>query len=375
MSQGFFSQRAARSRRAIQCFAMPEYLRRLRPFLKAVLACAIVVALGWRFARDLRDPRLWQHPIQPAWLVVAGVLYVAGIGFSALFWYRLLRLLGQYPMPLAAARAYYVGQMGKYLPGKAWALLLRSTLVRASGVSLSVAAAGTLYEVLATMASGVLLAAGLIVLLLPMSQSSAGWPLLRYLLVPAAPQPTQPDRMELLLLALGLVAAVGIPLFPGVFNLLIRRLSSIRRVAGNAPRIPRVCFRALGEGLTLTGVGWLLLGLSLWTTMRAVLPVEIPWSWPALGRMTAYLALAYVAGFVIIIVPGGIGVREFLLTLFIVPEFDLLLSPGSSESRSLTLLVVLLLRLVWTTAEVLVAGVLYFAPGQAASTAPQGASL
>ena len=45
-----------------------------------------------------------------------------------MFWYRLLRQLGQRPTALAAVRAYYIGHLGKYLPGKACALLLRATL-------------------------------------------------------------------------------------------------------------------------------------------------------------------------------------------------------------------------------------------------------
>ena len=53
-----------------------------------------------------------------------------GLGVSAVFWYGVLRAMGQCPSFATAIRAYYLGQMGKYLPGKAWALFLRAALIR-----------------------------------------------------------------------------------------------------------------------------------------------------------------------------------------------------------------------------------------------------
>lgn len=113
----------------------------------------------------------------------------------------------------------------------------------------------------------------------------------------------------------------------------------------------------------MTAGGWLLWGMSLWATLHAVIPGGPPWSWALWGRFAAYVALAYVAGFVIVIVPGGIGVREFLLTLFLVPEISHLTAGGPDQARGLALLVVLLLRVVWTAAEALVAGLVYWLPG------------
>ena len=57
--------------------------------------------------------------------------------------------------------------LGKYLPGKAWALVLRATLIRGPEVRLSVAGLSSFYEVLTTMAAGVLLAALLFGLQVP----------------------------------------------------------------------------------------------------------------------------------------------------------------------------------------------------------------
>src|SRR5438045_7088364 len=120
---------------------MRAWLRKWWPLLKALLALAILIAIGRQFVRDLSRPELWQRPLHPGWLVLSGVLYLLGLGFSAVYWYRLLITLGQRPSFLAAVRAHYFGQMGKYLPGKAWALLVRSSVVGGPGTRVGVAAA------------------------------------------------------------------------------------------------------------------------------------------------------------------------------------------------------------------------------------------
>ena len=103
---------------------MLDRFRKLWPYLKLVLAAVIVVAVGRRFYLDLRDhPEVWEAPLRPGWLILSAVLYQVGIGFSGLFWYRLLRSLGQRPSLLAALRAYYISQLGKYVPGKAYAVV------------------------------------------------------------------------------------------------------------------------------------------------------------------------------------------------------------------------------------------------------------
>src|SRR5260370_7892092 len=138
---------------------MRAWLRKSWPLLKAVLALAILVAIGRQFVRDLSRPELWQRSLHPGWLVLSAACYLLGLGFSALYWYRLLAALGQRPSLLRTLRAHYIGQMGKYLPGKAWALLLRSNLVRSPTTRVGVAVLTSFYEVFLTMLSGALLAA------------------------------------------------------------------------------------------------------------------------------------------------------------------------------------------------------------------------
>ena len=77
-----------------------------------------------------------------------------------------------------------------------------------------------------------------------------------------------------------------------------------------------------------------------------------PWSVGECLDCIAIAALSYVAGFVGQ-TPGGLGVREVILQQFLVPQLG-------GEARALV--VVLLLRVLWTAAELVAAGVLFWLP-------------
>jgi hypothetical protein len=322
---------------------------------------AIVFYLGRAFYRDLVRPEVWQRPLHPGWLVLSGFLYLAGLCFSGLYWYRLLGHLGQQPQLGVALRAYYIGHMGKYLPGKAWAVFLRVSLVRGYAVRPAVATLTTFYEVLTTMAGGVLVAAVLFALL----GRPGGWldlDDLTRLLRLDAPKEGVIGRRPAVLLSLGLLAAIGIPLLPPVFNRLAHHLSLPFRDTDAAP-LPPLRLIYLGEGLLLTSCGWLLLGASTAATFQALLGTSAMFDSAAmLGRMAAIMGLSYVVGFAVVVVPNGLLVREFLLILFLAPELAERCGLAADDARALAIAGVIILRLVWTAAEIVIVAILYWGP-------------
>ncbi|HZT81404.1 MAG TPA: lysylphosphatidylglycerol synthase domain-containing protein, partial [Gemmataceae bacterium] len=232
-------------------------LRKGWPWLKALLIVALLAWIGREFARDLgKDPHLLERTLRPGWLALSGLLYLAGLAFSALYWDRLLRHLGQRPPATATLRAYYLGHLGKYAPGKAWSLLMRVGMARTAGVRVGVAVMTTFYEVLATMSSGALLAAALFLLLAP--AGGPDWDNLLRLATFRDPEPeTAPlDRWVLALLALLVLAPAVGPILPPVFNRLVDRLTRRFRQA-DAALLPLVGWRPLAEGLAGVAVGWL----------------------------------------------------------------------------------------------------------------------
>ena len=134
---------------------MKNWLRRWWwPIAKWALAGAILVGVGRRFYLDLHKLDWEELTVQPFWLAMSAFLYVVGLGFSGIFWHLLLEEVGEKPRRLVSMRAYYLGHLGKYLPGKAWALLVRGMVARGPNVRLGVAVVTGFYEVLTTMAAG-----------------------------------------------------------------------------------------------------------------------------------------------------------------------------------------------------------------------------
>ena len=317
--------------------------------MKALLGLAILGAVGWRFGQDLGRPELYEHAVRWPWLVLAAGLYLVGMSLSAVYWHRLMGHLGASPGFAASMRTYFIATLGKYVPGKAMALVMRIGMMRAEGVSAFIAGKTTFCEVLTTMASGTILAVGLFILFGPVAPAANLWETVTAL-VRLDLSPDHPiDGWALVVVCLGLSAITLGPIFPPFVNLIAARLS-IRPV-------PKLRMRWLIGGLAQIMPAWVLMGVGLACAFQAIPGAELPWTLPVLGRLTAIMGLSYVAAF-LLWTPGGLGVREFLLGLLLAPELA-----GRGDEvwvAGRVVLAVLLLRVAWTVAELLAAGALYW---------------
>jgi uncharacterized membrane protein YbhN (UPF0104 family) len=332
------------------------------PVVKLVVGLAILVFVGRRFALDLSRPELYAEPIGVGWLAASGLLYLLGLGAAAAYWGWLLARLGIRAEPLGLARAYYVSQLGKYVPGKALAVVLRVAYARTAGVTPGVAGMTTFFEVMLTLGSGALLAVGVYQVLTwqapPVGFREAwaqAWSALR-LQTPEGGFAPRSLRIVAIVLTVGMLWAA----VPPVFNRLADQLT--RRFREPASRLPAVTFGHFAVGLALGAFGWLFLGASLVCAVEAVTDAGPALDVLTFFRFTSILAIAYVAGFLVVFVPAGLGAREFFLVLLLTPEIALReeLARGKAE------LVVVLLRVVWTVAEVIAVAALLRARGRAA---------
>jgi hypothetical protein len=110
-------------------------------------------------------------------------------------------------------------------------------------------------------------------------------------------------------------------------------------------------------------VCWLLLGTSLVVTIHAVVDKPPAWDVASWASFAACMAVGYVGGFVIFWIPSAVGVREQFLKVLLAPQLVGLLGVAESNAVPLAVLIAIILRLVWTTAELLMAGVVYWLPG------------
>jgi hypothetical protein len=336
--------------------------RRWWPVVKLLVGLAILLFVSLRFARDLSQPGLYAEPIGPGWLLASGLTYLAGLGVACVYWGWLLARLDSPGEPVALARAYYLSHLGKYVPGKALSVVMRVASARRAGVPPGPAGMTTFFEVLLTMGAGTLLAVGVYQALTwraPALGAREAWAQAWLALRLQTPECGFAPR-ALRIVSVGLTVGVLWPALPPIFNRLADRLTRPFRLPTRS--LPPVTWGQFLVGLALGAVGWLFLGASLACALRAVTDAGPALDGLTFLRLTAILAIAYVAGFLVVFVPAGLGAREFFLTMLLTPEIAL----SEELARGKVELVVVLLRLVWTGAEVLAAVVLLRARGRPA---------
>jgi len=340
---------------------MRAWLRKWWRVLKWLLVLAILAAFGREFWRELQRAEAWRQALNLNWFVLSGGLYLFGLAFLAAYWYRLLLSVGQRPTFLGAIRAHYIGQMGKYVPGKALALVLRAGLVRSGEVNVGIAVQTSFYEVLADMTVGASLAAVLFCLFGPRTSASSTWTSFWRLLTLRDPEGIYPGHNTLALLALIILLPAAVLVVPGVFNHLGQRLARHLGQEESQP-LPRMEYRSLLQGYVLATLSWFALGASLWAMVYAVGAGKPDASLRTLGFFTAIASFSYVAGFLIVFIPSGIGVREYFLILFLTPEIHSLIHSSQETARAKAFLVAVFLRIVWMAAEALAVGALFWLP-------------
>ena len=309
--------------------------KRLWIIAKSLLAAVLIAAVGWHFTKLLRHQDVWDHltAARPEYLIPAGLLYVCAHVLWGTFWVQLMWGQGGKVSWFVGVRAYFVSQFGKYVPGKAWVIVLRVGLLRGQGMHPAVIAVTATYETLTSMAAGALIG----VILLPWTGERFGG-----------------EFGATRWVALGIIG--GMPLMVGVMHRLGARFAKKYRAPDARPlAIPT--FRLLTQGLIQDSFGWFLLGCSLWLTVRGLTGDAVPLNPGVFCQDLAAATLSYVAGFVILVSPGGLGAREWVLQQILTPQ----LQPSSGAAAAgVAAVVALVLRLVWTAFEVVVALLLFW---------------
>ncbi len=269
----------------------------------------------------------YQWSLNPWWLAAACGFYLAGLLPAGIFWWRLLRVCGQDARLGETLRAYYIGHLGKYVPGKAMVVVLRAGLIHSHRVDPGIAAASVFAETLTMMAVGAGLAAAVLAVRVH-------------------------DAQELFWGAVGLAIASLAPTIPPVFRRLARMAGVGRSQPAVAENLQRLGYTTLLGGWLGMLVVWACLSLSFWATIRALGVGDLG---PA-EHFTGYLAavsLSMVAGFLSLI-PGGLGVRDAILL-----KLTSRLLPLAAAQATLA---AIMLRLIWLLSELVISGILYVCP-------------
>lgn len=253
------------------------------------LAVLGVVVAGGAFLvwRETDDLGAAVSRLNAGRMVLAGVAAVAGTVLIERIWAALLGGLGVRADPRDAAGVFFTSQLGKYLPGSVWPVLVQMEFGRRWGAPRRVTLGANVLLLGVVTASGIAVGA----VLLPWSSPDG---LTRY--------------WWLLVLLVPLLLGLHPRTVPAVLDWLLARL-------GRAPLGIRLSTRGLVAALGWAVAAWVVLGVHLALLMTAyddVGPIELA---AAVGGM----ALAWAAGIAFIPAPAGAGVREAVLVLTLGP--------------------------------------------------------
>lgn len=307
------------------------FLKKLAMKLAKLVIISFVLYSVFRQTRSSWD-KLPNFQYDPTALLVSGILYVLGLFIFGLYYSRVVRLVTPGICTRTCIKSYILSHPAKYVPGKAMVVVMRVGMLSRAGSRPTAAMLATLYETLSMMAIGGFL--GGFFLLMPPSHFLAS------------------------AISFGLGLAFLTTVLPSTFSkaarLLKKGLKTIQ--PGDAPQPDS---RVRVQLLLLGILGWLCWGLSQVAVVYSLDNQKVFhfFQWP---RILGATMLATAGGFAIPILPGGFGLREWILNEV----------TGSVLGMDLSIAAALLLRFVWIIGEIVAAGLVSLIPSVKVPTVP-----
>lgn len=314
-------------------FRVPRSLRQIAKLsAQALLIGAAFFFLGrqvYERRETLARLAVAAHPLP---LIAASLLTLAGYALMVGTWSWCLRWWGQRLSYATALRIWFLSNLARFIPGAVWQFAGLASMSAEAGVSPVAAMGGVLLQQVVALATGL----AVTLAFAPQALAALGYAV--------------PPAMGVPLAVVGLVALVAI--VPLAAPRLQRLTSRFARAQAFWPKPPISEFAGYVAALVLP---WVAYGVAFWLFGVSLFGAAAPGLWLAASVFTA----SYVAGILVVIAPGGIGVREAALTL--------LLTPAIGADRALFLAVTS--RLWLTLVEILGAlSVLALSPRRANPT-------
>lgn len=271
--------------------ALRKFWRFLQYAGGAFLVGLAVRSLVVNWERLQAQPIGWR--ISAGWIAASVVVVFLGYAVLIEAWRRVVESMGSRLAFGPAARIWFLASLGKYLPGKVWAVAGAAVMAQRAGVDPSVAVAGALVLQALALASG---AAVVAISARDTFQTlgSGALPLVGLVLAACI---------------LGIAVLASQQVLDRFNRLLPRSLPPLRAVH---PAMLTLAFAA-------NVLAWIGYGIALLLLTRGVLP-QIELSLPqAVGVFTC----SYLAGFIALFAPGGLGPRESVFLLMLAGEIGL----------------------------------------------------
>ncbi len=241
------------------------------------------LALNWAALRS----QTIQWELQPGWLLAAAAITWAAYALLVEAWRRVVVSMGQRLGYREAARICMVSNLGKYIPGKVWAIAGNALLAQQAGVDATASVAAAMVLQALALASGVTLVG---------------------ILGPATLRAYGTGYVAVTVI-LGALAVLGVlALTSG------RLLGMLRRVLPAAmPTLTPVPLGVMLAAFAANVCAWAAYGLAFVCLARGLTPdAALTWS-----QASTVFTISYLVGLVALFAPGGVGPRESLFVVLL----------------------------------------------------------
>ncbi|MCT2292484.1 flippase-like domain-containing protein [Janibacter hoylei] len=269
--------------------------KRLLDVLRIGFLVVVLVAVGIALWSNWEEVQGDLGRLGPVTILGAVVLSLLSPFFTVLGWRVLLADLGSRLHIAQASGVFFVGQLGKYLPGSVWSVVVQTEMAAKLGVPRRRSAVVGLLCIALSALTGMI----------------AGLPALPVLL-------TRGDAVIPWWALLLIVAVLGILLWPPLLNHGIRTLLRLLR---REPLEHDLSHAAVGLSSLWFTLSWLVGGLAVWVMARNVAPDDADASRLLLVAVSGYLLAAGI-GMFSIVVPAGVGVRDGVMVLLLTTQMS-----------------------------------------------------
>lgn len=248
---------------------------------KIAFTVAVIAAIAYALVRQWGPLTAAAAAARPRWWLVALSCTLVLTNYALLIeaWRRVLSGWGEHLPFWDGARIWSISNLARFIPGKVWQMGSMAVMAQAQNVSGVAAAGSALFVTLINTVAGfvVLAATGSSVLHVPVAGTVA-----------------------ITLLGVGLLLAPNLlPVLAAVVSRLTRRRITVRR-------LPHA---AIWTAAAISLLTWVVYGVAFRTFTAGI----VGHATGAPGLYVAVFTGSYLAGFLALIVPGGVGVREVVM--------------------------------------------------------------
>ncbi|MFC1651018.1 lysylphosphatidylglycerol synthase domain-containing protein [Candidatus Latescibacterota bacterium] len=257
----------------------------VKTLLKLAVAAIIIIFLGHSVLSNWEMIRGYDWSFNPVLMILSCLIFAAAFGFLPWVWHMVLHYMGHELSYSDARDIFYIGNLGRYIPGKVWSIAGMAYMAEKSGIPATIAGTSAVFSQVYSMLS------------------SFGFFLLFFIF-----RGTYSINAKVFWFLPVFFAAAVIFIFPSnmerVLNIVLKRIGketvTLRITTVSALKIVALYF-----------VSGLLFGCAFWIFVSSFI---------GLGEVNPVFAasayiIAYWVGFLAFFVPGGIGVREGILGL------------------------------------------------------------